>query len=115
MPSLRTPEMKAKYKEYIKNHPSDGSCAICSKDPIKVYKHWKITDNAFPYDLIATKHHMLVTLRHVPGEVLSDEEVNEFVSIKRDFIADAYDYIIEATTKNKSIPDHFHVHLIVGK
>ncbi len=114
MPSLRTSEMKNRYKEYIKLHPSDGSCPICTKPAIKTFKYWKITDNAFPYDLIATKHHMILPLRHVTEAELSKEELKELAGIKKDVVDVDYDYIIEATTKNKSVPAHFHLHLIVG-
>lgn len=107
--------MKNKYKDYLKNHPSDGSCPLCSKEAIRTFKHWKITDNAFPYDLIASKHRMVVPNRHVPEEELSGDELNELAKIKREFIDSDFDYIIEATTKNKSVPEHFHLHLIVGK
>ncbi len=107
--------MKNKYKEYIKLHPSDGTCSICSKPAIQIFKYWKITDNSFPYDLIATTHHMIVPLRHVTETGLSKEEVEEFTSLKEGIVDTDYDYIIEATTKNKSIPAHFHLHLIVGK
>jgi hypothetical protein len=46
---------------------------------------------------------------------LSAEELREFALIKREVIDAGYDNIIEATTKNKSLPAHFHLHLIVGK
>jgi hypothetical protein len=115
MPSLRTTEMKNRYKEYLNSHPSDGSCPICSKEAIKNFKYWKITDNSFPYDLIASKHQMIVPNRHVAEEELLSDELDELIKIKREFIDTEFDYIIEATTKNKSVPGHFHLHLIVGK
>lgn len=115
MATLRTPEMKKKYQEYQKLNPVVDECAICSKAAIKTFKHWKVTDNAFPYDLIASKHHMIVPLRHVPEKGLNKEERTELESIKEMYIDPTYDYIIEATPKNKSIPAHFHLHLIIGK
>ena len=71
--------------------------------------------NSFPYDLIASTHHMIVPLRHVVEAELSAEELREFAVIKREVVDVGYDNIIEATTKNKSLPAHFHLHLIVGK
>jgi len=58
---------------------------------------------------------MVVPIRHITETGLSKEELEEFASLKKDVIDPGYDYIIEATTKNKSIPAHFHLHLIVGK
>ncbi|HEY0908219.1 MAG TPA: hypothetical protein VGE35_02610 [Candidatus Paceibacterota bacterium] len=115
MGSLRTEMMVNKYKEYQKANPSDGSCPLCSREPLKAYSHWKIIDNKFPYDIIATTHHMVVPLRHVVEAELTEAELKEFESIKTNFINPGYNYIIEATPLQKSIPGHFHLHLIIAK
>ncbi len=107
--------MKNKYQEYQRANPSNDSCALCSKEPLVTYTHWKIIDNAFPYDLIAKDHHMMVPIRHTKESGLTDAELLEFTQIKTDFINSKYDYIIEATPQNKSIPGHFHLHLIIAK
>jgi hypothetical protein len=114
MPSLRTEQMKNTYKEYLRTHPSDGSCALCAKEAVKAFTHWKILENDFPYDLIAKEHFMLVPKRHVLERDLAPDEISELAEIKAGYIDSTYDYIIEATTKNKSIPAHFHIHLIVA-
>ena len=115
MVSLRTAEGKKKYKEYLSTHSESGVCDICAKEPIKKFAGWKIIENSFPYDQIAQTHHMLTTLRHVDEAALSSEELGELKMIKKTFVNDSYDWIIEATTKNKSIPAHFHLHLIIAK
>jgi len=115
MPTLRTLEGKNKYKKYRENHVIDGSCEICSKEAIVDFKNWKIVNNDFPYDLVADVHHMLVTKRHADEHGLNTEEKNEMEEIKFGYVNENYDYIIEATVKNKSIPAHFHLHLIVAK
>jgi hypothetical protein len=107
--------MKQRYKEYQASHPDNGTCALCDKKPIQAFKYWKVTSNEFPYDLIASEHHMLVPMRHVTEKELTADELHEFSEIKSAYIASKYDYIIEATPKNKSIPTHFHLHLIIGK
>ena len=115
MPSLRTPEGKEKYRDYLKNEQPGGPCSLCEKEGLRSFKFWKITENSFPYDLIAKTHHMIVPLRHIPETGLHEKEIQELNEIKQGFINTEYDYIIEATPKNKSIPGHYHLHLIVGK
>jgi hypothetical protein len=58
---------------------------------------------------------MLVPIRHTTEADLTVNEIMELAGIKSQIIAEEYDWIIEPTPKNKSIPDHFHLHLIVGK
>ena len=74
MPSLRTPEGKKKYQEYLKTEPSGHACSLCEKEAIKQFTYWKITENAFPYDLIAKTHHMATPLRHITEDELNAEE-----------------------------------------
>lgn len=115
MASLRTEEGKKKYQEYAKAHPAAGACPLCEKESIQDFTYWKVTENSFPYDKIAQTHHMLLPLRHVCEDDLLPEEAEELKVIKKSFVDTNYDWMIEATHKNKSIPDHFHIHLIVGK
>ena len=115
MPSLRTLEGKKKYQEYLKNTAASGVCSLCGKDALKVFAHWRIVDNSFPYDQIAKVHEMLVPNRHCTEPELTEEELGELRQIKAEFVNSNYDWILEATTKNKSVPGHFHLHLLVGK
>lgn len=116
MPSLRTKEMVERYKKHREENPSPASsCALCDKKPLKTFTHWKIAENDFPYDAIAEKHHMILLQRHAAWGTLSEEEKEELEEIKAMFIDKEYDYIIEATAKTKSIPAHFHLHLIIQK
>lgn len=107
--------MQDKYKAHIAEHSSDGDCPLCSKEAVKNFKYWKIIKNDFPYDLIAREHRMIVPLRHIHEDALTVSEVAEFEDLKKTYIDAEYDYMVEATTKNKSIPAHFHLHLIVAK
>jgi hypothetical protein len=115
MANLRTLEGDRIYKEYLSNKLADEGCALCTKTALQSFKYWKIVQNSFIYDLIAKEHHMLVLLRHAKEDTLTEEELKEMAEIKEKFIHPKYDYIIEATHKEKSIPDHFHLHLIIGK
>lgn len=57
---------------------------------------------------------MLVPVRHAREDELTAEEVLELGTVKAGFINDEYDYILEATNKTKTIPSHFHLHLVLG-
>ncbi|MCE9644186.1 hypothetical protein K8Q93_03030 [Candidatus Parcubacteria bacterium] len=114
MVSLRTEEAKNKYNEHRRVSTSEP-CPLCGREAIKAFKYWKIILNHFPYDRIAEVHHMLVPMRHVAEDALDEEELEELKAIKTTSAHMDYDWIIEATHKNKSIPEHFHLHLIVGK
>ena len=111
---LRTPETSREYREYRANDNLKNECPLCNREAIKVFSHWKVMVNLFPYDKIASRHDMLVPLRHVTDAELTTDEKEELAIIRASFVQE-YDYIIEATVKTKSIPQHFHLHLIVGK
>lgn len=112
--TLRTQEGENKYKEYRENGGLNEKCVLCSKSAIEAFTYWKVISNDFPYDFIAKTHMMIVPLRHIKEEFLTEEEKSEFQKIKENYIQE-YDYIIEATYKAKSIPEHFHLHLIICK
>ncbi|MDB5259692.1 MAG: hypothetical protein JWO73_900 [Candidatus Taylorbacteria bacterium] len=107
--------MKQQHKEYQQSAAPSGACPLCEKPALRTFAHWKITGNKFPYDLIAKTHHMLIPIRHVTETGLNEAELKEYQQLKAAVVHPEYDYIIEATTKNKSVPAHFHLHLIVGK
>lgn len=111
--SLRLPEVEEAYRARRKSLPVDAGCPLCSDEPaIHTFTHWRIVINAFPYGKIAEVHHMLIPIRHIDERGLTQEEKEELIEIKHTYIADTYQYVIKATKKFKSIPDHFHVHLI---
>ncbi len=114
MSLLRTHDIQTRYNEYLKTDASK-TCALCGNKPLKVFKHWKIMENNFPYDIIATTHNMVVPLRHVREDELNSEEMEELLKIKNEVLHKEYDFFIEATYKIKSIPNHYHLHLIKVK
>ena len=94
--------------------PADG-CPLCEKEPLKDLGLWRIVDNSYPYDRIAKVHHMIIPARHVSEDGLTKDEQEQFRELKNSYIADNYDWIIEATHNNKSLPAHFHLHLLISK
>ncbi len=80
---------------------------------IKEYKYWKILKNEYPWDLMAKTHDMIVPKRHVSFEKLNSAEKKEFDLIKKNYLEKKYTHLIEVSDKGKSIPSHFHVHLII--
>lgn len=112
MNSLRTQETEARYTA-VKALREPAECGICNDLTLREFTHWRIVANQFPYDMIASVHHMAVPKRHVPEEAVTDEEWTELDAIKRGYIAENYEIVLETMPKKKSIPGHFHIHLLV--
>ena len=114
MASLRTEELENKYAEHKKSKYFMETCSLCRETSLKSFKYWKIIENDFPYDRIADKHHMLVTIRHTAENNLNGNESAELSEIKEGYINESmeYDYIMEAVQSKKTIPGHFHLNLI---
>lgn len=115
MARLRTKEAEEQYKKLIASGYLNGGCKLCEAPALREFSHWKIVENKFPYDRIARVHDMVLPKRHVEEDELSQEEKDEYRTIKEDYIEQTYEYLIEATSKQKSIPEHFHLHLIIPK
>ena len=115
MAALRTIKKHQKYLKLIANGFLADECVLCKSASIKNFKHWRIIDNKFPYDRIAKVNHMIIPKRHIAERELNKMEKKEFESIKSGFIDKKYEFLIEGTNKNKSIPNHFHIHLIITK
>jgi len=113
---LRTKKTYDEYVKFIKKGSleKDG-CRLCREIIIKEFKYWKIINCRFPWSRIADVHHMIIPQRHTVYEKLNKAEQKEFDLIKATYIHKNYDLIAEATNKKKTIPDHFHIHLIVLK
>ena len=109
--TLRTLETHAQYERHMASEFHPKSCYLCSAKPLKAYQHWKIIENQFPYDEVATMHNMVVSLRHTSEHGLTPEEVTEYKKVKMD-LHEEYDMIVENTRMQKSIPGHHHLHLL---
>lgn len=115
MTGLRSEETIKRYRELLSARVSDAPCMLCGKASLKEFTHWRVTTNDFPYDKIAEVHHMLMPHRHVLELELTEEEWGELIEIKESYVNERYDIILEAPKRNKSAPEHFHLHLIVIK
>lgn len=112
--ALRSDEMSAAYKALRESGFLERTCPLCDTEAIQTFTYWKIIPNRFPYDRIAKRHDMIVPLRHAKEEELSQDEWVEYSTIKHSYLQE-YDYVLEATVKKKSIPAHFHLHLVDTK
>lgn len=111
--TFRSKEIQDKYDKY--QAEGHEGCGICRDDTIKDFAHWKIIPNLFPYDLIATTHHMIVPKRHVDSKELTNIEKEELETLKETYLNDNYEYFFEVSNSGKSIPGHYHIHLIIPK
>lgn len=112
---LRSDETAAKYLDFRNAGGLDDGCVICKKDSLAEFTYWRIVENSFPYDRIATTHHMLVPYRHEAEAQLPHGAQQELQTLKSSYLSDHYDIIIEALPGNKSVPAHHHYHIIVQK
>lgn len=114
--TFRSPEMTKEYDDFKAAGGLQDGCRLCDVPAIKQFEYWKISQPKFTFDRIAELHHMLLPLRHTTELTLTDKEQKELLEIKHSpDVQEAYEFIIEASHKKKSIPAHFHVHLVVAK
>lgn len=106
------------WRRYL-NEPKrvSGACFMCGKELtiIKDYEYWALVENQFPYDAVASTHHMLVPRRHVAtGEELTSKEGDELEEIMDGFKDSGYyDCILLNFPAAQSHPTHFHFHLLI--
>lgn len=83
--------------------------------PMRTWLRWKLIPNSFPYDDIATTHHMLIPRRKFAQ--LEDMDLNEMAElhlIKQELMGQ-YGGFLENTPSRQSIPTHYHIHCMVMK
>ena len=108
--TLRTPETEKRYQDLKDSGSMGDGCRLCIVEPTQTFKYWKLIPNEFPYDKIAEKHDMIIPIRHTAE--INDDERGELLTLRGTYINEHYRYILEATNRTKSIPAHFHLHLI---
>lgn len=81
---------------------------------IKVFEHWRIIDNDFAYGVAYKRCHMLAVKRAGAGQWhdLNAEEIAELNKLKKQYLYDEYDQIIENCPNRRSVPHLFHLHLV---
>ena len=114
MTPFRTPESHKRYHDLIAQGLLEKGCALCAAPALKEFVFWRIINNEFPYDRVAKVHHMIIPKRHIQELELTEEERAEYKEIKKTDINENYEYIVEAVDRKKTIPAHFHLHLVVG-
>lgn len=113
MSDLRSKNNSIKYKELLKNLGDDVKDELVKKDSIKEWEHWRLVENDYPYDLIASKHTMIIPKR-VFGSLIEANclELAEIAEIKIE-LANQYNLYIESTPgTQRSIKAHYHLHCI---
>jgi hypothetical protein len=115
----RSDEVSKKYLSFLAAKGNGGAaCVLCIKEAERdnnAFTYWSIVKNDFPYDLIAERHDLLVSKRCFGEESgMSEQERDELVRIKNDILPgrDEYDIILENFPKGRSVPTHYHLHLI---
>lgn len=111
--SLRSLETEITYQNFLKK-PKKTDCFLCRANSIRDFEHWKIVENEYPYDGVAVISHVLTTKKHKVEKNFTKEEREELVEIKRE-LGNQYDMIIENGWQNQSIPEHYHLHLLILK
>lgn len=112
----RTAQMHQKYTIERQQAVVNDTCIFCEEKPQITFNYWKIIPNRYPYDAVAIKHDLLYPVRHVAKlEALNNAELKELAELKETYLNEHYVFIAEAVPKNKSIPGHFHLHLIEPK
>jgi diadenosine tetraphosphate (Ap4A) HIT family hydrolase len=112
----RTEAMHQKYEQGRAEDVGSDTCPLCEAPSKSEFKHWRIVENIYPYDAVALVHDMLVTKRHISKDrELSEEEIAELYELKDTVLNETYTFVMEALPKNKSVPGHYHLHLIVSK
>lgn len=112
--ALRSQECWDKYQAHT---PLDH-CFLCKPEEhlkiIREYNHWFICENQYPYDQIATVHHMLVPRAHVQFEEKLEREVHhELFKIFWQLDSKSeYDAIMRNFVKAQSHTAHLHYHLL---
>jgi len=112
MKEFRTTKTQKQYDDYISRGGLDDGCHICEEESLEKFDYWRTINNKFPYDNIADLHEMLVPKRHIDEQGLNREELHELPYLKRGYVSDYYDAIVESTVHSRTIPNHFHIHLI---
>lgn len=111
--TLRTPKTQKKYMDYLSNDYT-GNCIFCAKELlVKEYKYWLLIKNRFPYDKVYTNHLLLAPKRHV-AELYEITEA-EHQELDKLFDEIPHNQVILNKRADRSIPRHFHFHLVTIK
>lgn len=108
--SLRTRDME----EYYAAMKQAGRLEPLSAAPSLVeFRHWRIINNEFPPNVAYEIAHMLLPKRKVATfSMLKDYERQELREIIDTHCQLHYDQVTENMMLRRSVPDHYHLHLL---
>ncbi len=109
--SLRTAAGEQTYQDAKANGTTTPLELVPS---IKLFEHWRIINNDYPYDVGYKRCHMLLVKRAGVGSwnELNTYELSELDRIKQEYLYSEYDQIIENCPSRRSVPHIFHIHLV---
>lgn len=111
MITWRLPESETIYAEVRSKWNGDDPCRMCKIPPTREIGSFVITPNEFPYDAVCSLNDMLALKECAPS--LTIEQVVELEGIKQVLGAEGfYDLILENMPRKKTIPGHWHIHLM---
>lgn len=111
--SIRSQKTINNYKKFLKS--GFVGCGMCREKNVKEFTYWRIIKARFPLDKIAKTNHIIMPKIHHTIEKLNIREKKEFELIRKTFLRDNYDALLEAMPRSQSIPSHHHIHLLVWK
>lgn len=95
-------------------HKASGAPVDFLVEPVLFqFKNWRIIANNFPYDAAFEQHHLLVPNRTVANRSeLNEAELEELETLMRYGASLDYDCMMENFPRNRTVPGHFHIHLL---
>jgi len=108
--TLRSKKLEKIYQDYLKND-YDYKCIFCSRDMIiEEFNHWILLKNKFPYNKVFKNHCLLSPKAHIKEfKDLYKDEITELNELLEEL---DYDMCILNKKKKRSVPEHFHYHLV---
>lgn len=112
---VRTDATMHRYHDVMKAREGSDVCVLCAVPSLVEYEYWRIVDNEYPYDRIASTHHLLMPKRCCDDNDLTVAEHAELIALRDTVLNDQYDCMVVNMPKYTSVKQHFHYHLIVLK
>lgn len=107
--SMRTLELETKYQEDKQNGKTKD---LLDEPAIKEWNGWRLIENAYPYDLIFKKHHMLIpTNEATQASRLHSSGLHRILKN----LSSDYDLWFVNMPHRRSIKGLFHIHLVSYK
>lgn len=113
--SWRTQATHDRYQTERQEDLQSDLCPLCEAPTIEEFTYWRIIPNKYPHDAVAKVHDMIVPKGHFVESELSEAAMQELYELKYSVLNDRYCFLTEALPRGKSIPGHFHLHLIIPK